>query len=119
MFDKAGYSHAFPRYYRDKLLGYEPNLLKYALQTALYEDACHRSYTKVSEFATSVGCVIPRFIGTEAEALRLLGSSSPVLVYEYLAAEKAKRRLRADGVKTKLKNHYKRILYRKNNFLIC
>lgn len=118
VFDKAGFAHAFPRYYRDKLLGYEPNLLKYAIQTALYQDACHCSYKKIQEFASSVGREFPRFVCSEAEALRLLGSSSPVLVYEYLASEKAKRRLLADGVKTKLKNHYKRVLYKKNSYLI-
>lgn len=109
-YDEGGYPHHLPRYYYDKLLGRDPNLLKYEVSNCLLQDAEQRRYQEVSKFAADVGCVGADKYSSEAEVLGLFDRVNPLWRVQYLTQQKNKRELREAGYKTKLKNLYKRPL---------
>lgn len=115
-FDSAGYPHPLPRYYRDKLLGVEPNLLKYEVQNSLLAYAEQRRHKEVSQFAADSQCRQACLGRTSAEVERLLGRMSPLLAYLFVAKQDGARKRSNHGYKIKLRNFYNRPLNDPSNF---
>lgn len=107
-YDSHGFPHALPRYYREKLLGRDSNLLKYEVQNSLLSAAEQRSYKEISEFASNLGCRLPDKPCTSSDLLELLRSTYPLVYQLYMSSKKTKARFRCEGSQIRLKNHYTR-----------
>lgn len=104
--DDAGYKHALPRYYFDKLLGRVPNLLKYEVQTIVSKDACERRDKEVSRIAS--GLVRGRACVDCSETHQVLVSRSVMdLAWDiYLTEQYNQSKMALARCKDRLKNHY-------------
>lgn len=106
--DEHGFNHPMPRYYVYKLLGREPNLLKYEVQNSLLEDARLRRDSEISRIASDIKCGLSCREGSEAEISSLLASTRYLASYLLDAFETNKARMEAKGAFIRLTNHYKR-----------
>lgn len=104
--DDAGYKHALPRYYFDKLLGREPNKLKYEIQTHLSQDACERRDKEVSRIAS--GLVRRRSCIDCSETHQVIVSRSVIdMAWDiYLTQQYNQSKMALARCKDRLKNHY-------------
>lgn len=108
--DRGGYKHSCPRYYKAKLLGlFKPNLLSFALQRHLLENARVYDNQKLQEFARSLGYrassseVADSYAGFGRELYR-------VLYDKYFVAKSLLAKVEAERRYIKLKNHYGRAM---------
>lgn len=113
--DDSGFYHPLPRYYREKLLGREPNYLKYEIQTCLLQDAEQRRDQEISRIAS----VIERSRACESQpSSSLLGlplCSRYLAAYIYDVTCENEARLAEKRCFDKLRNHYKRPLVYNSN----
>ena len=101
-------STPFPRYYFDKLLGREPNKLKYEIQTYLSKDACERRNKEVQKIAS--GLVRGRACVECSETHQVLVSRSVTdMAWDiYLTQQFNQSKMALARCKNRLKNHYLR-----------
>lgn len=106
--DSGGYPHALPRYYRYKLLGYQPNFFKFAVQMALQAHALERYNTDLERIAAGIERAASR-VGEpddDVDSLRLLSLFMAAIQLDFDKKNEALRR--EQRYFTAMKNHYKR-----------
>ena len=109
-YDREGYPHALPRYYKHKLANFHlPNVLSYALQTYLLENARVHYNKGLQEFAHSLGFRVadrdPKdtYAGFGRKLFDLLDN-------KYFTSSRLQAIAEAKGRYIKLKNHYGRAM---------
>lgn len=107
-YDDKGFPHALPRYYRDKLLGRDPNYLRYEVQSFILQDACERCYQEIQAFAPGIERVRPDQFRSITEVEQLLRSFDNLAFDRYFAWKTRQRLRQVAGHFVKLKNHYTR-----------
>ncbi len=108
--DSNGFRHSLPRYYLNKLLGYEQNFLKFAVQEHLLFMRTTQQKADMEEFARKRGFkktyFKPYYDSVFEGEVRTDAPAS--LMHEYFAEQRREAQVRARAEYTKLKNHYKR-----------
>lgn len=108
--DAKGFPHALPRYYKDVILGRQPNLLKYEVQNLISKDAEQRRNSEISRIAASFVSRQSRDLCSQADQISLPASAVVLATYIYLAQQQNKAHLECERNQIKLKNHYFRPL---------
>lgn len=105
--DDNSYMHSLPRYYRYKLMGRDPNLFKFAVQTALLQDAEQRYNSDVQRLASSLeGSVLCRERSYNYASVHKCAVD---LARYFLAITEKEKALRSEErYNITLNNHYKR-----------
>lgn len=109
-YDRNGFAHALPRYYRHKLSNYyQPNLLSYALQSYLL--ACSELYyhKKIQEYGDSLG-FLPDYSKVSSPFAGYSRELFDFLVDKFTAAQRLQAQVEGRRRFTKLKNHYGRAM---------
>lgn len=108
-YDRQGYPHALPRYYRSKILKSDkPNLLNYEVQNILLARSEQRNYSELQAFAATLGLQLdPRY--SHYPLLGLSDSEHYLLYNKFTAAQENQRKAKAERRKIRLKNHYNRL----------
>lgn len=115
-YDDAGYPHAMPRYYRDKITkGHEYNLLAYAISTLLQQSALVQYNKGLQAQAAIMGIRIPdEYLGLDSSLWGLSESDLFMVTYQYFIAERIQASAKAKRRYTRLKNHYQRSEFNEN-----
>ena len=109
-YDKNGFVHALPRYYKSKLLGlHKPNILSYEIQTYLLESARVHDNKNLQEFARGLGYSIGD--KDPKDSFAGFGEKLYNILYDkYFFARCLQAKVEARRRYIKLKNHYQRAM---------
>lgn len=109
-YDSLGHPHPLPRYYKNKLADmHRPNLLSYALQTYLLEDARVQYNKGIQEYAHSLGYIVADK-DPKSETAGFDSQLYHLLCRGYFVAQRVQAKTEAKRRYIRLKNHYGRAL---------
>lgn len=106
--DDDSYYHSLPRYYRDRILGREPNLFKFAIQVAILQDAIKRRNSELLTVATNLERTRPCPASPEDDCLIVSAWAYSMAGYLVASSEKAEAIRSEQRHFTEMKNHYLR-----------
>lgn len=109
-YDRQGYAHALPRYYKYKLCnGFTPNVLFYALQTYLLESTRVYYNSRIQRFAFSLGYRV-NWGAKETPDAGFGQVLFDLLARNFVVAQRLQSKAEAKRRYYKLKNHYGRAM---------
>lgn len=106
--DDDSYCHKLPRYYRERILGRDPNLFKFAVQVAIQQDASQRRDSELQRLASNLECTRPSSLGPPHD-LDFVHAWAFLVACDLLATAEREEARRSEARHfIEMKNHYLR-----------